>query len=215
MTQPTPPAGAHRGALAIALLAGFVHTAAFAPLNLWWLQPLALAALLLSCRGATGGGERRHAALCGLAFGFAWFASGVAWVYVSMHRYGGMPAPMAAAALMLFAVYLGAFAAASLAASARSLQRAFARPSTRTMLAAALCFAVCWGAGEMLRGWLFTGFPWLSSGYAHTDGPLAGLAPIVGVHGIGMLAALVAAGLAFGIETAWSRRSAKAAAAPA
>ena len=46
MTPPKPPGGAPRGALAIALLAGLAHTAAFAPLNLWWLQPLALAALL-------------------------------------------------------------------------------------------------------------------------------------------------------------------------
>ena len=215
MTQPTPPAGAHRSALAIALFAGFAHTAAFAPLNLWWLQPLALAALLLSCRGAPAGRGRRHAALCGLAFGFAWFVSGVAWVYVSMHRYGGMPAPMAGAALMLFAAYLGAFAAASLAASARALQHAFAGPSARALLTAALCFAACWGAGEMLRGWLFTGFPWLSSGYAHTDGPLAGLAPIVGVHGVGMLAALVAAGLAFAIAAAWDHRRARNSARPA
>lgn len=213
MTPPKPPGGAPRGALAIALLAGLAHTAAFAPLNLWWLQPLALAALLLCCRGAAEGRERRHAALCGFAFGFAWFASGVAWVYVSMHRYGGMPAPMAAAALLLFAAYLGAFAAASLAVVAPALQRAFAAPSARATLAAALGFAACWGAGEMLRGWLFTGFPWLSSGYAHTDGPLAGLAPVFGVHGIGMLAALVAAGLACMIAPAWNRRAAFAAAA--
>ena len=168
-----------------AFAAGLAHAAAFAPLNLWWLQLLALAAAIrLACAAAT----LRSTALVGLAFGFGWFVSGVAWLFVSMHRYGGMPAPMAAAALMLFALYLGAFAAASLALSAPALRQA--RPG------AALLFAGVWGAGEMLRGWLFTGFPWLSSGYAHVDGPLAGLAPLVGAHGVGALAALAAAGLA-------------------
>jgi apolipoprotein N-acyltransferase len=55
----------------------------------------------------------------------------------------------------------------------------------------------------MLRGWLFTGFPWLSVGYAHVDGPLAGYAPWVGVYGVGALAALIAALLAFGLRAAW------------
>jgi apolipoprotein N-acyltransferase len=47
-----------------------------------------------------------------------------------------------------------------------------------------------------LRGTLFTGFPWLASGYAHTEGPLAGFAPVLGVYGIGFVAALVAGALA-------------------
>ena len=32
--------------------------------------------------------------------------------------------------------------------------------------------------------------PWLSGGYAHTDGPLAGYAPLVGVYGISPLGRL-------------------------
>ncbi|MFZ5540322.1 MAG: apolipoprotein N-acyltransferase, partial [Pseudomonadota bacterium] len=45
------------------------------------------------------------------------------------------------------------------------------------------------------RGVLFTGFPWLASGYAHTDTPLAGFAPVVGVYGLTLLAALAAGAL--------------------
>ena len=176
---------------AAAFLAGLTHAAAFAPLGLWWLQPLALAvALRLACRS-------RHAALTGLAFGFGWFLSGVAWLFISMHRYGGMPAPMAGAALALFALYLGAFAALAIGLSAPVMRRAL-EPGARapTLIAAVFGFAALWSAGEMLRGWLFTGFPWLSSGYAHVDGPLAGFAPLIGVQGVGALAAVVAAALA-------------------
>ena len=40
---------------------------------------------------------------------------------------------------------------------------------------------------------MFTGFPWLASGYAQVDGPFAGFAPVVGVYGVGWMLALVAA----------------------
>ncbi len=40
---------------------------------------------------------------------------------------------------------------------------------------------------------MFTGFPWLASGYAQVDGPFAGFAPVAGVYGVGWMLALVAA----------------------
>jgi apolipoprotein N-acyltransferase len=43
-----------------------------------------------------------------------------------------------------------------------------------------------------MRGWVFTGFPWAASGYAHNDAPLGGFAPILGVFGVGVLVALAA-----------------------
>ncbi|MEZ5741159.1 MAG: hypothetical protein R3E68_18135 [Burkholderiaceae bacterium] len=44
-----------------------------------------------------------------------------------------------------------------------------------------------------MRAYLFTGFPWLSIGYAHVEGPLFALAPLAGIYGIGVLAATAAA----------------------
>ena len=38
-------------------------------------------------------------------------------------------------------------------------------------------FALLWMGAELLRGTLFTGFPWGAGGYAHVDGPLAALSP--------------------------------------
>ena len=69
----------------------------------------------------------------------------------------------------------------------------FAHGAPRRPLADALRFAACWLLAELARGVLFTGFPWIASGYAHIDGPLAALAPWVGVYGMGFVAALVGA----------------------
>jgi apolipoprotein N-acyltransferase len=51
-----------------------------------------------------------------------------------------------------------------------------------------------WVLLEWLRGTIFTGFPWLTLGYAHSDSPLAGYAPLLGVYGVSLVAA-VSAGL--------------------
>jgi apolipoprotein N-acyltransferase len=53
-----------------------------------------------------------------------------------------------------------------------------------------------------LRATLFTGFPWIATGYAHVEGPLAGFAPVGGVHLVSTAAAAVAAGLALALADA-------------
>jgi apolipoprotein N-acyltransferase len=61
---------------------------------------------------------------------------------------------------------------------------------------------------EWVRGWLFTGFPWLAIGYTQAPAsPLAGLAPIIGAYGLSLATALLAALLAlFAASRALRRR---------
>src|SRR5690606_25003028 len=51
----------------------------------------------------------RQAALAGFLFGIANFALGLYWLYISMHNYGGMPAWLAGAAVLLLAAGLALF----------------------------------------------------------------------------------------------------------
>ena len=181
----------------LALLLGAATTLSFAPVGAWPIGLLALAGLFYLWRDGRPG----NAALTGFSFGLGLYGSGVSWVYISMHDYGAMPAPLAALATLLFAAYLALWPALAGFLQARLPARGI--PS--------LEIPAAWCLTEWLRGWIFTGFPWLGLGYAHTDGPLAGLAPVVGVHGLNFAAALVAALLVaitrgYVLRAPWSRR---------
>jgi apolipoprotein N-acyltransferase len=179
----------------VALAAGAANTLSFAPTpHGGWLE-LAIFVFFFAWLTRTTGWK--SAALTGAAFGFGNYVTGVWWLYVSMHFYGGMAAPLAGAALVLFSLYLALYPA--LAAGVWSLCAGHTRngrlddtPFSPTWHGA-FAFASAWAIGEWLRGTVFTGFPWLASGYAQVDGPLAGFAPVAGVYGVGWMVALVAA----------------------
>ncbi|HYS13846.1 MAG TPA: apolipoprotein N-acyltransferase, partial [Burkholderiaceae bacterium] len=180
-----------------AAVLGVAHALSFAPWNAWWLQLLALAGLFaLTLRAATA----RSAAALGFAFGLGWFVTGVSWVYISLHVYGQMWAWLAGLATAVFDGILALYPALALGLAHRFVPE----PNARLLLA----LPAAWTGTEWLRAVLFTGFPWLASGYAHADGPLAGYAPLVGVYGITLVAAVLAAALVASIRFRFSPRAA-------
>lgn len=179
----------------LAPILGMAHAFSFAPFGNGWVQIGVLGAFALLLAAAL---DRRlptsRLMLLGLLFGIGWFSAGVGWVYVSMHFHGGMPAPLAAAAVVLFAAYLGLYPAL-----AAALTGAPGRNGKRTASGATafiLLFSGSFTLAELARGWVLTGFPWLSIGYAQTDTPLAGLAPVGGVYLVGLATTLAAAAIA-------------------
>ena len=179
--------------VAICLFAGALSIFSFAPFGFW---PLQIASLAILIALAVRAPSVKFSALLGWAYGSGWSVGGVYWLFISMHRYGGMPAWMAALAVLLLGLFLGLFTAAAIG-GARWCSQRFQTTPTVTLL---LIFPAIWTLLEWARSWVFTGFPWVATGYAHTEGPLAGFAPILGVYGIGLLAAIVA-GAAVLLET--------------
>ena len=174
-----------RGLLAPAV-AGAVCVLGFAPFYAWPVPIFALAIVFAVWeRSATA----RQAALSGFAFGLGFFLAGVSWIYVSLHVYGAMPAVLAAVATFLFCAFI-----ALAPALAGWLTVRFGRDDTTARLAIApAAFMAC----EWIRGWIFTGFPWNTMGTSQVpSSPLAGFAPIIGVYGVSLAVAGVAALLA-------------------
>jgi len=187
------PAASSAARLAAASALGAVAVAAFGDWPLFPLPILALAALgWLWLRAPSP----RAAAALGFAFGVGHFLVGVSWVYVSLHDFGGLPAPLAGLATIVFGLILAAYPAAvgwTQAGLAAPAPARLAAPGVVVRLM--LVIPAAWTLAEWLRGWIFTGFPWLALGYSQLDGPLAGFAPVAGVFGVSFLAAAVAGAL--------------------
>ena len=175
-----------RWSLLWAMLAGATAVLSFAPLTWWPVQIASLAVLLWLAVQQTA---VRRSALIGWSFSFGWMAAGTHWLYTSLHDYGGLPALMTVAALLLLSATMALYAAMAMAAGTWLRLRCALSPATTLLLV----YPPLWAVGEWLRNWVATGFPWIVSGYAHVNSPLAGYAPLVGVYGIGWLAALLAA----------------------
>ncbi len=167
-------------ALLIALAAGSLMPLAFAPFKLWPLALLLPALLIQLWRQAR---SSKRAFLLGWLFGVGWYGFGVYWLYNSLHDFGNAPPTVAGALTALMILTLAAFIGGLLA-----LMQRLCRGWSEGMILALLPLG--WFAMEWAKGWVLTGFPWLSLGYAQTDSPLAGFAPLIGVYGIGALSIL-------------------------
>ncbi len=154
----------------------------------------------------------RQGALIGAVFATSAMAATWGWLYVSMHRYGGLPSWLAALAVLLLAAGLSLYFAAAGGVwvalfrrsilSARSIEGRYATQADGMTLAefkqgllGILLFGALWTMAELCRGQLLTGFPWGAGGYAHLQSTLSGYAPWIGVYGIGAIVASVAMGV--------------------
>ncbi|MCW5604834.1 MAG: apolipoprotein N-acyltransferase [Burkholderiales bacterium] len=190
------PRVTYRSSLVIAFFLGAATVTGYAPFSLFLLPVVTLVLLFILWRGQP---TPQHAAGTGFAFGLGLFLGGVSWIYVSLHDFGAMPMPLAAAATLLFCAYLALFPALA----GYLVTRVPLRNGTGVRFA--IFAPAVWTLLEWTRGWLFTGFPWLALGYSQVPaGPLAGYAPVLGIYGV-TLATAASAGL---IVALWARATA-------
>ena len=167
---------------ALVLVAGSAHAASIAwPFNVfltpgqpvWWLQLLAMVVMASTLNQAK---TKREGAWLGWLFAITMQLATWWWLFISLHTYGGLAAPLAVLAIVGLAAFLALYYAAVCAVF---IAIASVNTASRAML-----FASLWLLAELGRVALFTGFPWGQGGYAQLDGPFIGLAKWVGVHGL-------------------------------
>ena len=142
---------------------------------------------------------RRAAALVGWAFGAGYFAHALVWILepfqVDAARHGWM-APFAllflSSGLALF--WAGAFWLA------------------RVLSASAGMLVLTWTGAEVLRAYVFTGFPWAGPSQVMVDGPVSRLLAVFGPHGATLCLLALAWGLSLrGGVSRWTMRAGQAA----
>jgi apolipoprotein N-acyltransferase len=149
--------------------------------GIWPLVAVALVPLISAVRQA---GARR-AFVLGLAAGLVHFLLLLYWIVIVLGHYGGLPWYLAVPALVLLALYMALYVGA-FAAGARIIL--LAMPGT----AALWLLPALWVGLDWLRGWLFSGFPWMDPGYALAGQPeLIQAADLFGHHGLTYLLVLV------------------------
>jgi apolipoprotein N-acyltransferase len=131
--------------------------------------------------------------LLGYLCGILWFAGTCYWIFDTMHRYGGLPTPAAALALVLFCMYVGLYHGlfgllVALVAGSKISGMAASAAAIRRALAAA---PFLWVAVELARTRI-TAFPWELLGYSQTENfALTRITTLTGVYGLSFEIALV------------------------
>ncbi len=120
----------------------------------------------------------------GLAAGLAYFYVAIYWVNHAMTAFGGLPMGLALFALTLLVLYMAFHWALAFAVS--HVVRA------RLGWPLHLHLPMVWAAAELLRNYLFSGFPWANLGYTQARHlPVSQLASLFGVYAIAALVVLV------------------------
>jgi apolipoprotein N-acyltransferase len=130
-----------------------------------------------------------RAAWFGLLAGVVYFFCAIYWVGHAMTAFGGLSMALSGLALTLLVLYAAAHWMIAFGVAAR----------LRTRLGWPLWAVLppVWAATELLRNYLFSGFPWANLGYTQVRTlPVAQLAALAGPYGIAALVVLVNAVLA-------------------
>jgi apolipoprotein N-acyltransferase len=172
----------------ISLLLGALLPLAFAPFNIYPIAILVPGALLFIWNNP----NPKRVLWRGWLFGCGFFGVGASWIFVSIHVYGNASVWLAGLLTLLFVAFLALYPATQ----AWVYKRLFPKAG---VFAWTIGFAAIWALWEWLRGWLFSGFPWLYLGYSQMDSPLGGFIPVIGIYGTTALAASVGGLLAYAL----------------
>jgi len=159
--------------------------------DFWWVQFVAMSALLALCFLATLNKLPALSVLTALAFSAASAGVTHSWIWQSLARDSALGVPLASCLFVALVVGLALLPAMAIALGCAMV--------AKTSLArfAPLMLALGYPLAEMATAALL-GFSWSSIGYSTLGTPLAFLLPVIGIHGVASVVMLACA------LTAWS-----------
>ena len=152
-------------------LLGAASILAFAPFNFYPLIFISIIGLLYITN------KKDSSNIESFLFGNGFFIFGIYWIYICLQQFGGMPASFALISTLTLCLFLSFFFLPFTLFN-KNKESIFFIPALFTIF-------------ELLRNFIFTGFPWLSLGYTQVpNSPLMGYLPILGIHGVSFLVVL-------------------------
>ena len=155
-----------------ALICGLIFSLGFAPFDQWILSIISLVILLFLIENTSN----KESFLIGYLFGFGMWLSGISWLYVSIHFHGNISLIGSAFLIIVFISILSIYSGLVF------LSNNYLKNSIPKALSI-FALPVVWTSIELIRSYLFTGFPWLISGTMLADTLIDGLTPIIGAQG--------------------------------
>ena len=156
----------------LALICGLIFSLGFAPFDLWALSIITVAVLFQLVKNS----PNKEAFAYGYLFGFGMWLTGISWLYVSIHYHGNIGIIGSSLLILIFISILSIYSGFLL------LLNNFLRLASPQNLAF-LTLPISWVVIEIIRSYLFTGFPWLISGTMLADTFIDGYTPIIGAQG--------------------------------
>lgn len=170
------------------VLAGAATPLAFAPYRFSALMIVLLSVLFFFAFGY------KHSVRLAYVWGLSAYVAQFYWINTALNETAGLPQYLAIPLTVLLPAYLALYPALSFWLVRRLKLSAFQG------LAVGLPFA--WALGEFVRERAFTGFGWGALGYSQigTQSPLAGFAPVGGIHMVTLAVAFICAWLVLALR---------------
>lgn len=171
--------------LLVVLLGGGLAACGFAPLNLW---PLALVGVAALAHVVFQSATLKRAFWMAWLWAVAHFTVGLNWIAHAFTYQDAMPHWLGYGAVVALSLYLALFPAVGMVLAKWG--------SGQRPIPFGFAFAACWALSEWLRGVAFTGFAWNPLGVVSLPmAELSQLAPFIGTTGLSFVLALAAASL--------------------
>jgi len=168
----------------LALFCGLLFPLGFAPFDFWPLTILSLSIILYLINKV----EVNKIFLIGILYGIGMWGLGISWVYVSIHYHGNQGIISSIIITSAFILFLSLYIGLAFLLFKKL-------KTNNTYIDYLLVFPVIWVSVEIIRSYLFTGFPWLIVGTTFAGTSLGGWIPILGSYGVSILTLIISGSL--------------------